>query len=135
MNFIRKEKYYWNNMYTTGIHNYAKSCVICLKQGGARINTTYRTINTSQIIEVWECDLIGRIPTKSGKDKYILTIIDHYSKWVTAYTINTKDSDTILKLLDKIVRENGTPNKIISDLGREFDNSIVKQWSAENQIE
>lgn len=41
----------------------------------------------------------GSFPTTSDNNKFILLVMDHFSKWPKAYTIPSEDASTVAELL------------------------------------
>ena len=77
--------------------------------------------------ELWEIDLIGRIPGSENSNCFIFVAIDHYTKWVEAKALNHKNAEEIGKAIEEIIiRKHGTPEKILTDQGTEFLNDIVQ---------
>jgi transposase InsO family protein len=70
-------------------------------------------------------DLTGPWP-RSNNNKYILTFIDHFTKWATAVPIPSKDAETVAKaLVSNIFTEIGCVLQFLSDQGKEFDNWLM----------
>ena len=78
MTKLLKEKYSWENM-EKNIQHYVDTCWTREKAGNALQNSKNRVISATSVNQLWECDLIGRIPT-DDKNKFIFTAINHYSK-------------------------------------------------------
>ena len=49
--------------------------------------------------------------------RYILTMVDYFSKWVHAYKLRTKCSKEICKKITKYIYQYGPPKKLLSDHG------------------
>ena len=58
--------------------------------------------------------------------KYILCIIDTFSKYGYCYILNNKRSDTALGNIKDFINKFGKPLSIQSDNGKEFANSFKK---------
>ena len=56
--------------------------------------------------------------------RYIITCIDYYSKWVEAKALPTKEGHGVAQFLYSLICRHGVPNKVMSDQGREFINSV-----------
>lgn len=69
-------------------------------------------------------DLIGPFKETIRGNKYILTLICHYSKWVEIVAIPNKEAITVAKALLEIYQRNGAPHRIITDNGKEFSNQV-----------
>ena len=75
-------------------------------------------------------DLITMKPT-SSQNKYILTLIDYFSKWPEAIPLHNKEAVTVAKALHKHVYcRYGAPVRIITDNGTEFKNEVCKVCTA-----
>ncbi|MGL6131246.1 MAG: integrase, partial [Fusobacteriaceae bacterium] len=125
MKFMLSQRYKWDNMYKD-IEEFCKKCTVCMMSGERRVNINNRTIITKKPNEMWEIDLIGRIPD-GDTNKFIFIAIDHYSKWIEACVIDNKSAADVcnaLKLL--IFDKHGIPEKILVDCGLEFRNKDVE---------
>jgi len=70
-------------------------------------------------------DLTGPWP-KSGNKIYILTFIDHFTKWADAVPIANKEAETVARaLVTQIFSKIGVVLQLLSDCGREFDNALM----------
>jgi hypothetical protein len=88
MKFSLRNKYMWQGMFKD-IDKLYKECFICNKSGGPRTNTKNRVFDIKEPNEHWEIDTIGRIPSKDGRNKFILIVIDGYTKYIETKIINT----------------------------------------------
>lgn len=79
MKFLIAQKYSWPGMFTE-IDNYVKKCKICQKVGEPKVNTKNKVIKAETPNEIWEVDLIGRIPGKVNDNRFILVAIGHLQK-------------------------------------------------------
>lgn len=69
-------------------------------------------------------DLIGKLAeTKSGH-QYICVIIDYFTKWPQAYPLKTKSAPEVTECILKFVHQFEAPERILTDQGREFVNSV-----------
>ena len=73
-------------------------------------------------------DLTGPHPTSRSGHVYILTVVDIFSKWAEAIPIRNKEAVTVARaLMDVVIARFGVPLQLLSDNGKEFDNSIMKE--------
>ena len=64
-------------------------------------------------------DLLGPLPKTKRNNVWILTIVDHFTRWPIAVPLENAESSTIAAaLLDKVIAEHGVPDKILSDQGK-----------------
>ncbi len=71
-------------------------------------------------------DLVGPYPrTKRGK-KYILTVVDAYTRYLTAIALPEKTATNVSRaLIEEVFFKIGCGRSLISDLGTEFQNRIL----------
>ena len=68
--------------------------------------------------------------------KYLLCVIDLFSKYVFVVPLKDKKGASVVKGFKKIVNESGRePNKIWVDQGSEFYNKTLKNWLKDEGIE
>ena len=74
--------------------------------------------------------------SRKNKDiKYLLCVIDLYSKYAFIIRLKDKKGIRILNVFDKIIKQyNRKPNKILVDQAGEFYNNIFKKWLSDNDI-
>lgn len=91
----------------------------------------------SNFNELWQADLSDMRAYSQYNDdfKYILCVIDVFSKYAFARPIKKKNSHTIIQAFDSIFTEyNATPTHIQSDKGTEFVSKDVKQYFKSRKI-
>ena len=70
------------------------------------------------------------------KFRFLLCVIDIFSKYARVVTLKHKKGITITNAFQKMSKKsNRKPNKIRVDKGSEFYNSSVKKWLKNNDIE
>ncbi|KAI6648638.1 hypothetical protein LOD99_7995 [Oopsacas minuta] len=70
-------------------------------------------------------DLSGPLIESEGY-KYILTFIDHFTKWIETRPQKTKNARDVATGVFSIYCRQGAPVQIVTDNGREFTNTISK---------
>ena len=127
--FLLKNRYNWAGL-AKDVDMHIEACHICIKSGEALQNTKNRVIQTARPNELWEIDLIGRIPSNNNTNQFIFVAIDHYTKWVEAKVINHKTAEEVKDaIIELIIEKHGTPEKILTDQGKEFDNQYMQSMS------
>lgn len=66
--------------------------------------------------------------------KYIMDIIDHFSKWIWAYPLKSKTTFHSLQTLKNFIFSFGKCNTLHTDNGLEFKNLLFGNFCAENGI-
>lgn len=96
----------------------------------ARKNFNRRHFQMRGINDTFQADLIEMIPyAKENKNyKYILTVIDTFSKYAWALPLKTKTGIEVAKALNNIVKnDKRIPKNIHTDEGKEFYNKHFKK--------
>ena len=115
-------------------------CVTCIKAKCVRkpfYEIKYKQSNVQ--LELLHIDLIGPIETESiGGSKYILTIVDDYSRKIFTEFLKTKydAKDKLIEFIKMIENNKGKKvKKIRSDNGTEFCNDKLKKFFHEKGID
>ena len=102
-----------------------------------RINFTRRRVISNHIDHIWGIDLITLIKySKQHKNyKYILTVIDFFSKFSWCYPLETKKSEEIINSSKDIFKRfKRKPSMIQSDEGSEFTNNQTQNFFKNDNI-
>ena len=68
--------------------------------------------------------------------KYLLNVIDVFSKYAWSIPILDKTGNSIVNAFDKIIKQsNRKPDKLWVDQGSEFFNRVMDNWLKNNNIE
>jgi transposase InsO family protein len=119
--------WFWPNM-SSEIEKHCKSCKICLET-----NAPYK-YNLAPLEQLSvprffadrvHADLLGPMPLDQG-NKYILSIIDAFSGYVTVVPIPDKTAETVSNaFFEKFCCVHGMINTLVTDQGSEFKNGIM----------
>ena len=102
-----------------------------------KINFTRRKVISNYIDHIWGIDLITMIKySKQNKNyKYILTVIDFFSKYSWCYPLKSKKSEEIINSFKDIFKKSKRkPTMIQSDEGSEFTNNQTQTFFKNNNI-
>ena len=84
--------------------------------------------DTGMTIEKIAIDLVTECDTSTSGNKHILTIIDHLTGWLEAFSILDKSPDTIVStFINHYLSVHMCPRYILSDNGTEFKNQLMDQ--------
>ena len=79
--------------------------------------------------DAWErisIDITGPFPRSRRGNVYIVTIVDHFSKWSIAEPVPNHHATTVAKiLLEKVFLIFGPPLQILTDRGSEFESGLL----------
>ena len=74
-------------------------------------------------------DVVGPLKETDYANKYILSIIDLFSRFITLHAIPNKSTNTIINCLDKTFCRFGYPEKLISGNAREFTSQALQLYA------
>lgn len=112
----------------------------------ARKNFLRRKVVTLNIDDLWQADLVEMFEKRSQKRhtknkgyKYIMTIIDTFSKFAFAKPLKTKSAVEVTKAMKEVFQEARThghnpPKNLHTDEGKEFYNSMFQDLMKEYSI-
>lgn len=88
------------------------------------------------IDSLWEMDLadVGNIQSYNNGYRFLLFVIDVFSRYLWVEPIKDKTHTAVLKALKKILAGDRKPNSIRSDLGKEFKNKYVRDFLSKEGI-
>ena len=76
-------------------------------------------------------DLLGPFPKSRSRNKYVLSIVDQFTRWVELFPINNMEAITIAKMfVNEFVSRYGLSRQILTDQGRQFESVLFKEICA-----
>nr|GEW15305.1 reverse transcriptase domain-containing protein [Tanacetum cinerariifolium] len=114
--------FYWPMIYKDAFE-LVKHFDSCQRQGkiSQKDEMPQNSIQVCEIFDVWGIDFMGPFPSSKG-NKYILVVVNYFSKWVEAKALPTNDARVVVKFLKSLFSRFETPKPIISDRGTHFCN-------------
>lgn len=94
-----------------------------------RVNFPRRHVIMKDIDDLWQADLIDMqaISNKNGNFKFILVIIDTFSKYAWAYRLKNKTKDLVCNVFKELLIKGRVPKNLQTDHGTEFYNDKFKK--------
>jgi transposase InsO family protein len=131
-------RHYWWPKMANDIEEYVRSCINC-QLGKVSHTLTLglagRPEMPSQPMEIVGIDSL-EIPVRAQKAryKYIIVIVDHFSRYVWVHLTDTNDATAVIRALTKMIEEGFLPKKILSDNGRNYTSGAVKEFLKQYDI-
>ena len=96
-----------------------------------------RRVFVYNIDDIWSADLKDmQLLSKFNKGyKYLLTVIDVFSKYAYVAPLKTKSSEEVINAFKSLFKEGRKPKKLWTDMGTEFTNNRMKEFLSKNNIE
>ena len=123
------ESFYWPGM-KSDIARWIKACLACTRRKTPRpmragIRSYALSGYPNQTIAI---DILGPFLQSISGNMWVLTIIDHFTRWPVAVPIPDRTSDTVASAIFKHwICEKGVPYKIVLDQGRELVSKGIEQ--------
>nr|CAH7734326.1 unnamed protein product [Callosobruchus chinensis] len=121
--------YTWTGL-KNSVNRFVQKCDLCQHCKHFNLNEEPLQITTtaSSAFQKIFLDIVGPLPTVSENFKYILTIQCELTKYVEAYNLLHKDSETVAKaFVQNFIIRYGIPQNIATDKGSEFLKEKVDQ--------
>ncbi|CAL9006367.1 unnamed protein product [Prunus brigantina] len=83
----------------------------------------------------WGLDLIGPMPEGKGQTKFAIVAVDYFTKWAEAKPLATITEARVQSFVWKnIICRFGIPRILITDNGRQFDNTRFREFCSNFSI-
>jgi len=122
-------KFWWPGM-RQSIEHHVRSCDPCQrrKEDKEFVAPLGKTEEPSAPFEVTSMDITGPYPRTPRGNKYLLTFIDNFTKYVEAYPIPNQTAETCVRIYaTEIITRHGSGSTLITDQGRAFVSSFFKE--------
>lgn len=123
-----KSKYFWPNM-NSDIKNWATTCLGCQKakvQRHTRSKLSEFEPPTGRFEHV-HIDLVGPLPL-SQNCKYVLTVVDRFTRWPEAYPLKDITAITVAKVFfNEFIPRFGVPLRLTTDQGSQFESKLFDE--------
>jgi hypothetical protein len=121
-------RYYWPKM-RQDVENYVREFDNChrRKQGREYI-APLEVRHPTYPFEITSVDICGPYPLTPRKNKYLLTFIDHLTKYAEAIPIADMSAETCARAYaTQIVARHGSGSILVTDQGRSFTSAFFKE--------
>lgn len=125
-----KKYYYWKGL-DNDVKSYVSKCKHCQMNKFTNKYVKEPMVITSTAnssFEIISLDLIGPLEIDSFNYKYALTLQCNLTKFVEAYPLERKDTETVAQtLVENFILRYGVPKSILTDQGTEFLSSVFTE--------
>ena len=133
---LLKNNWYWYGI-TRDVQEFINSCPSCnnankfKKLKGQSIIIIENGPHYRYVADLWN---IPKEISEKTKFKYILDMVDHFSKWYFGYLLETKKKEEVLKNIEIFCELFGMPKILQTDNGGEFKNNDLESFCHKNDI-
>ena len=115
-----------------------KHCLTCqaIKANPHPIRPAIQPIQVAKPMDLVTLDITGPYPETHNGNRYILVMVDHFSRYVTLHAMPNQTAETIANcLVRELIPHMGLPKKILTDQGRNFESALLASLCAELNIQ
>ena len=118
--------YFWPGV-SKEARRWVRQCYSCqIRKTRTRDPGQVKSIVANSPMDLWSIDLVGPLTRTDRKSKYILTMVDHFTRLADAIPLTSKKADEVGRGILELTLRHGTPHKILSDRGGEFQSMWTK---------
>ncbi|CAH8602562.1 unnamed protein product [Dicrocoelium dendriticum] len=97
-----------------------------------------RSMEVGEPLQCWGLDVFGPLPVSRTGNRYILVMIDHFTRWVEAIPIKDQTGETVSQVFEfNVPARYGIPQCIITDQGPCFESrafkSVLDKWGIQRR--
>ena len=128
-----ERRYFWPNM-TDTCKTVISQCDICerTRRPPGKANDKREVVPISKPMSVVAMDVVGPMgnakSATSGKNRFIVSFIDWFSRFCICYAVASTDAETIGDCITKFTQRLGTPITLISDNASYFTDAALAQY-------
>ena len=130
---VLRQGYYWPTILKDAT-DLVKKCRICQEHAKiSRLPSEPLTSVTSPWpFQQWGLDILGPLPIGKGQCKFIIVVVDYFTKWAEAEPLATITEKKIRNFVWRaVICRFGIPRALVSDNGKQFDNAKFRDFCAE----
>jgi len=122
-----QEAYYWPGM-RNDVEKSIKTCLKCQCYRPSPVPKGTSTIPTKveRPFARVGLDIIGPMPTTQNGNKFIIVLVDYFTKWIEASPLKNIEAKDVINFLKEVFSRHGVPEIIITDNGRQFIADVTK---------
>ena len=119
---ILQNQYWWVGMHQQ-VAAYVERCEVCdrVRSSFNSLSPQLRPLSIMRLGYRWSLDFVGPLlPTPRGA-KYVLVMVEHFSKWIELVALPQNSSElAAATFLDRVLARFGAPAEVLTNQGREF---------------
>ncbi|GFX69136.1 retrovirus-related Pol polyprotein from transposon 412 [Trichonephila clavipes] len=123
-----RERFFWGKV-RADVEQWCKSCDACSARKGPKIRSRGKLhrYNVGAPFERIAFDILGPLPRTASGNKYLLVVMDYFTKWPEVYPIPDQEAPTVAEaVVQHWISRYGVPLQLHSDQGRNFVSAVLK---------
>lgn len=123
------QRYYWHGV-REDIYLWIEQCENCgaNKPPSCNPKAPLGSLNVGNVLDRLSTDFMGPLPETPRGNKYILTVTDHFSRWVEILPVHDQTAETTARvILNEVIARYGCPLTIHSDQGSNYESKLFAE--------
>lgn len=125
---LMRMHFWWPCMYRD-VAEFVRCCAACQRRrpppsNGREQDASFATLYPMQLI-CW--DIMGPIPESRQGNKYMLVMVDAFSRWAHVTALKEASAETLSTVLWQFIATYGMPEGIHSDRGKNFTANVLQK--------
>ena len=120
------KRYFWIGVKDT-VKEILANCQTCASIKGNGIEAPLKPLPAGALFERLQIDFLGELPETKRGNKYVLVVVDTFSRYMFAEPLPTKEASGVARMLvDRVIPITGIPETIQSDNEKEFTGLFIE---------
>lgn len=123
-----RQSYFWVN-YRRDVEDWVRSCVKCQRRKGTpkKRRAAMQPSAVGFPLERVAMDIMGPLPVSVKGNRYVLVIMDYFTKWAEAFPLPNQEAETIAEVfVTQFACRYGVPKQLHTDRGKNFDSLLLR---------
>ncbi|GBM74824.1 Transposon Ty3-I Gag-Pol polyprotein [Araneus ventricosus] len=124
-----RERFYWDRL-RADVEKWCRECHACGARKGPKTRTKGRLqrYNVGAPFERMALDILGPLPVTAKGNRYVLVLMDYFTKWPEAIPIPDQEASTVAEELVRAwISRYGVPMILHSDQGTNFNSALFTE--------
>ena len=124
-----RKRFYWIGM-RRDVGEWCRVCEACTAKKGPQSapQAPLQIVSVGAPMERVAMDIAGPFPVSASGNRYVLVVIDYFTKWPEVFPLPNQEAVTVAHaLVNEFFSRFGVPRELHSDQGRNFESTIIKE--------
>jgi len=121
-----RKRFYWASC-KQDVEHWCKTCKVCISKQGpsGKGKSPLQIYNVGLPFQRVQMDVLGPLPKTHFGNRFVLVIVDCFTKWVEAFPVGNVRAKTVAEVFVKeVISRHGVPSEIHTDQGRNFESKL-----------
>ena len=129
---LATQRFYWPKM-RDDVKRWAKGCKTCAMRKDFLPTPSPAPMLAHDdasltLFEKWSIDAMGPYPQTESGSKYLLVMLDQFSKWVDAVPAESIGGEKLIDWISSLCSRYGVPRELVLDRGSDMESSVFAEF-------